>query len=240
MNSQRYQELLGRLLEGELSGAEAEDLAAELRERPELRRDLHSHLVLWELCSQQHAPERSSDAFLNAWKTRLRVEGEGVDAFAEVVRTRIGAARPRIGAVEFFVRFLEAIRRPRGMAWAASLLIGISAAVLWYAGARSAQAVTVLKGEAVCTACVLHETQDHAPALRVVAGPNTNIYYLDPSPAVAPLQGFFCNGPTTATAEGKVRTEEGRRLFHATMVTIPEANRPNEQSTNAVRAILPN
>ena len=46
MNSQRYQELLGRLLEGELSGAEAEELAAGLRARPELRRDLRSHVVL--------------------------------------------------------------------------------------------------------------------------------------------------------------------------------------------------
>ena len=46
MNSQRYQELLGRLLEGELSDAEAEELAAGLKERPEMQRDLRSHLVL--------------------------------------------------------------------------------------------------------------------------------------------------------------------------------------------------
>ena len=153
MNSQRYQELLGRLLEGELSDAEAEELAAGLKERPEMRRDLRSHLVLWELWSQQHTPERSSEAFLNAWKTRLRVEREDADAFAEAIRTRIGAPHPRTGAIEFFVRFFAgAIRRPKGMAWAASLLIAISAALLWFAGARSAQAVTVLKGEAVCTA----------------------------------------------------------------------------------------
>jgi hypothetical protein len=117
MNSQRYQELLGRLLEGELSDAESEELAAGLKERPEMRRDLRSHLVLWELWSQQHTPERSSEAFLNAWKTRLRVEREDADAFAEAIRTRIGVPHPRTGAIEFFVRFFAgAIRRPKGMA----------------------------------------------------------------------------------------------------------------------------
>ena len=95
MNSQRYQELLGRLLEGELSDAEAGELAAGLKEQPELQRELRSHLVLWELWSQQHTPERSADAFLNAWKTRLRVESEDADAFAEAMRLRIGAPHPR-------------------------------------------------------------------------------------------------------------------------------------------------
>jgi hypothetical protein len=233
MNSQRYQELLGRLLEGGLSEAEAGELAAELRERPELQRDMRSHLVLWELWSQQHTPERSAAAFLNGWKTRLRVEEEDSDVFADAMRTRIDAPPLRTGAIVSFVRVLGAIRRPKGMAWAASMLIVISAAILWFAGAKSAQAITVLKGEAVCTACVLHETQDHAPALRVVAGLSTNIYYVDSSPALAALQSYFCSGPTTATAEGKARVEKGRRLFQAATVTFPEANRPNEKSINA-------
>src|SRR5262245_64312450 len=114
MNSPRYQELLGRLLEGELSVAEAEELAAELRERSELQRDLRSHLVLWELWSQQHTPERSSDAFLNGWKTRLRVEGEDAEAFAEAMRTRIGEPPLRSGAIEVVVtHFLGASMPPR-------------------------------------------------------------------------------------------------------------------------------
>jgi hypothetical protein len=234
MNSQRYQELLGHLLEGELSDADAEELAAGLRARPELRRDLRSHLVLWEIWSQQHTPERSSDAFVNGWKTRLRVESEEADAFAKATRNRIGPTHPWTGASDFFVQFFAgAIRRPKGMAWAASVLIAILAAVLWFAGARSAQAITVLKGEAVCTACVLHETKQHVPALRVIAGPRTNTYYLDPSPSIAILQSYFCNGPTAAIVEGKARTKEGRRLFHATTVTISEANQPREKSATA-------
>ncbi|MFO1497887.1 MAG: hypothetical protein U1G07_05750 [Verrucomicrobiota bacterium] len=234
MNSPRYEQLLERLLEGELSGAEAEELANGLRKRPELQRDLRSHLVLWDLWSQQHKPERSSGAFLNAWRTRLRVEREDADGFAKAIESRISAPHQRTGAIELFARsFLGAILQPKGVALAASLLIGISAAVWWFVVARSSQAVTVLEGEAVCTACVLHETQEHAPALRVVVGPSTNIHYLDRSPAVAALQDYFCRGPTAATAEGKARTKEGRRMFQAAKVTIPEAHRPREQSTGA-------
>src|SRR5262249_46477452 len=85
--------------------------------------------------------------------------------------------------------------------------IMFSAAVLWFAAARSARAVTVLKGEAVCTACVLHESQEHAPALRVIAGPSTNIYYLDRSPAIAALQNYFCGGPTAPAVGGKGKRE---------------------------------
>ena len=241
MNSQRYQELLGRLLEGELSDAEAEELATGLKERPEMQRDLRSHLVLWELWSQQQAPERSSDAFLNAWKTRLRAEGEDAEEFADAVQTRIGASHSRPRALATLMRFLlGGIRRPKGMAWAASVFIVISTAIFWLAGRRSAQAVTVLKGEAVCTACVLHESQDHTPALRVIATPSTNIFYLDRTPEIAALQAYFCNGPTAATAEGKARTEEGRQLFQVATIAIPAANRPAESSTNPVRTILTN
>src|SRR5262249_16168873 len=157
-----------------------------------------------------------SDAFLNAWKTRLRVEKEDADAFAKAMRTRIAAPRLRTGAIGSFVRFfLGAIRGPKGMALAAPVFIIISVPAFWFAGGSPAQAVTVLKVKAVCTACVLHESHEHTPALRVIAGPRTNIYYLDRSPAVAALQGYFCGGPTASTVEGKARTKEGRRLFEA-------------------------
>jgi hypothetical protein len=56
VNTSRYQELLGCLLEGELSGAEAEELAGGLSASPALRQDLRQHLVLWEVWSQHQAP----------------------------------------------------------------------------------------------------------------------------------------------------------------------------------------
>ena len=240
MNSPRYQELLGRLLEGELSGPEAEELAAELEASHDLRRDLRRHLVLWETWSQHEAPERSSEAFVNAWRTRLRAESEDANAFAAAVRTRLGTARQRPGAINAFVRFIgEAMRRPTGVTWAASLLFLGLAAVLCFAVPRSAHAVTTLSGEAVCTACVLHESHEHAPALRVIAGATTNVYYIVRNPAVTALQDYFCSGPVAAIAKGRARTEKGRRLFQATTVTIPERNQPRENSTNSARIIFP-
>lgn len=238
MNSLRYRELVGHLLEGELSDAATRELAAGLTEHPELRRDMRSHLVLWELWSQEHSPERSADAFLNALKTRIRVENEGADAFADSSRNRIGAPRPRTGILEFLTRFFAGPNRPKGIACAGLLVIGISVALWWFGGARSAQGITALAGEAVCTACVLNETQDHAPALRVLIGSATNIYYLDRTPAVATLQGYFCSGPTPATVEGHARTEAGKRFIQVERIAIPEPNRSNEPSADAAAATL--
>jgi hypothetical protein len=223
MNSARYEELLARLFENELSGAEAEEMADGLDASETLRQDLRRHLVLWELWSQQQAPERSEDAFVRAWKMRLRAEAEDSDAFPDTVRAQLEARRSRPDLMESIRRFF-ATRRPVRMRWAAALANAGRVLVRCFAGPRSAQAVTTLKGEAVCTACVLHESDEHAPAIRVIAGSATIIYYLDRNPTVAALQGYFCYGPSPVTAEGKVRTEANRRRFEARTVTIPDGN----------------
>jgi hypothetical protein len=227
MNSARYEELLGRMLEGDLSDREAEEFAAELRANPARLRDLRRHLVLWEIWSQHQAPERSSEAFVNAWKTRLRAETEGADVFPDAVRAQIEARQPPPGVIEFF-RWFIAARRPVRMAWAASLLIASLALVVWFAAPRSAHAVISIKGEAVCTACVLHESHEHTPAVRVIANSSTNVYYLVRNSAVAGLQDYFCSGPRPVTAEGKARMEAGRRRFEAEHVTIRDADKTRE------------
>lgn len=240
MNRQRYQELLGRLLDDGLAGAEADEFSAGLSGDPYLRRDLRRHLVLWEIWSQHQAPERSSDAFLQAWKTRLRVENEDPDAFPDAVRRRFKGRQSRSMGMERLVQFIwTGVRRPASLAWAASALVLVLTAAFWLADPRSAQAVITLKGEAVCTACVLHESHEHAPAVRVVAGNGAGIYYLDRSPELTALQDYFCGGPNAATAEGTKRVENGRLLFRATTVTIPAANRRPETPTNSVRKIFP-
>ena len=239
MNPLRYQELLGRLLEGDLAGAEADELSAALSANPALRRDLRRHLELWEVWSQHQAPERSSEAFINAWKTRLRAENEDPDAFPSAVRTRFEARQSRATGMERLVQFIRAgVRRPAGLAWAASVLI-LGLVAFWFAVPWSAHAVITLKGEAVCTACVLHESDEHAPAIRVMTGTAKNIYYLDRSQELTVLQDYFCSGPNAATAEGAKRREKGRLLFQATTVTIPAANQPREAPTNSVRKIFP-
>ncbi len=234
MTPSRYEELLCALLDGELSTEEADELAAGLRTQPDLLRDLARHLVLWEVWSQHAAPERSAEAFVAAWRTRLRAESEGTDAFPAGVLARVEAGggedlsrgrarseRPRGRASGWLAALGAAIRRPVGIAWTAALACAGLIGLLWLAGSHQARAMVAIQGEAVCTACTLHESHDHKPAIRVTAGGATHIYYLDSTPAVAGMQDRFCSGPTPAAADGAVRTEAGRLRMAADDVTFP-------------------
>jgi hypothetical protein len=259
MITARYEELLGGLLDGELSAEETGELAVALNASPELQRDLTQHLVLWELWSQHVAPERSAEAFVAAWKTRLRAENEGADAFPQGVLAQVEAhgwrTRPRLAGppIRSWRRFLPtprpirawaatlgaALRRPVGAACAAALVGAGILGLFWLVSPRPARAMVTIHGEAVCTACVLHESHIHAPALRVTAGGITRIYYLDRTQAMADLQNRFCSGPTPAVAEGTPRTEAGRQLFAARAVTFPEPPTLPEKSKPDERVLFP-
>ena len=230
MSPERYQELLSRLLEDELSDAEASEMAAALQENETLLRDLRSHLVLWDVWAQQQAPERSEAAFLRGWNTRRRAEAESADTFPNAVRTRLEIPPP--GIVEAFKRFT----RPRvRLVFATSCTIAAFALALWLGLLPPAQAVTTLKGEAVCTACSLHQSNEHAPAVRVMEAGSTHIYYLVRNVAVVGLQDYFCSGPAPVTTEGQWQTLGGRKWFEPRKVTIPA---PSSQ-TNVTHTILP-
>ena len=236
MNPVRYQELLSRLLDGELTQTEAEELARGLSGSPTLREDLRQHLVLWEVWSQQQTPERSADSFVKAWKTRLHAPSESAGAFSDAARTRLQAS----GMIESWIRAcLATVRHPVRIAWAASLMLVGLVALFWLASPRSTQAMVTISGDAVCTACVLHESHEHLPVIRVTQGGAAQNYYLVRNPAVTGLQDYFCGGPTPATAKGTCKTSHGRRLFNAAVVTLPDSAKPKGQSTNDVRSIFP-
>jgi hypothetical protein len=76
MSDARYDELLGRLLDHDLSETEAAELAALASRRPEGRSDVRQHLRMWDLFEQQHAEERSTEAFVRAWRMRLTAEAD--------------------------------------------------------------------------------------------------------------------------------------------------------------------
>jgi len=234
MNPARYQDLLGRLLEGELSEPEAGELARELGARPELQLDLQQHLALWEVWSQHQAPERSAEAFVAAWKTRLRAESEGADKFYETVRARLETRRGRL--FSWITMLGAALRRPTGIAWAASAAIAGLAVVFWLAVPRSAQAMITIQGEAVCPACVLHEGHQHTPAICVQKGGITLIYYLERSPTLTVGQEYFCMGPNPITVEGQSRTEGGRVLLNVSRTVLPP---PPPKTSHDQRILFP-
>ena len=250
MKPVRYQELLGRLLEGELRQEEADELARELNESSTLRQDLRCHLVLWDVWAQHQSTERSADAFVQSWATRLRTLDEDSDAFTssvtagirEVSRDASGRklyerksevgdeTLPSLGVImTWFASVCTKVRRRAVLATASLAFI-----VLAFAYGLSTWSVhaTIIRGEAVCTACVLHESHEHMPAMRVMTNNISQIYYLDRNQAVEGLQGRFCSGPTPATAKGTPRTEGKRELFHATKVEFPNAPSPGSSNKN--------
>jgi hypothetical protein len=241
----RYHELLGRLLDGEISDAQAEELALMLSSEPEWRRDFRQHLVLWDLWGQQTAPERSAAAFIAAWKTRLAAEA-GADAFGEAVRTKLEAATPRpepkmskAAISAWLEKWKTMLHRPAGLAWAATMTVVVFAGVFWLALPRSAHATVTIHGEAVCTACVLHETHECRPAIRVTAEGTTHVYYLECNRAVEGLQGRFCGGPTPAVATGTTATKDGRLRFEAASVLLSEGPKPRGPPKKDERVLFP-
>jgi hypothetical protein len=231
MNSQLHQEQVGRLLDGELSEAAARELADSLNAHPELLEDLRQQLVIWEMWSQHQAPERSEQAFIDAWKTRLRAASEETDAFQKSVKSRLEPPQQehRMQWAAALASMLQnLLRRRAGMTWAASLAVLGLVLLLWFGGSKPAQAVTTIEGEAVCTACVLHQGHEHMLAIRLTGTNAPAVYYLDLTPAVAGLQTRFCNGPTPVVANGRPRTERGRLLFEASRLVMP-ATPPQKQ-----------
>ncbi len=259
MNTSRYQDLVGRLFEGDLTTEEAGELAAAMNESPPLRQDLRQHLLLWDLWSQDRSPERSAESFLRAWKTRRRAECEGADAFSAAVRAQLeihqhaGRTEERGGPPERTERepdnglavlsywrraWWGAIRRHTAMAWAVAVAaVGLPALIWFVVVPPSAQAVTTLQGEAVCTACRLHESQEHWPALWVISGRTKNTYYLEHNQTAASL--YCCDGPVPVVVQGFPRTGKQHLWFNATNVTIIKSEKPQKKQPPQERILFP-
>ncbi len=243
MSPARYEELLGILFDDTLSPGQADELAAGLQSDPGLLRDLQEHLILWELCSQALAPERSADAFVAGWRTRLRAESESAGTFDGRVLARVAAARDRGPLREGFLASIRQaagrLRRPLGIAWAAAGACVAVVAIAWLIVSHPARAAVVIRGEAVCTACTLHEGHTHDPAMRVTENGVTRIYSLDRTPSVSGLQDYFCNGPAPATAEGTVREQQGQLRFSARSVSLPTPPKPSDGQKPDQRILFP-
>jgi hypothetical protein len=107
----------------------------------------------------------------------------------------------------------------------AILITATTITLLPFAAHQSAKTMIVLQGEAVCPACVLHEGHVHVPAVRLRKNGTTRIYYLDPSPALASQQGYFCGGPTPVTIEGKTHREGGRDMLNVSRIELPSTTK---------------
>jgi len=150
MNQPRYDELLGRVLDDEITSAELAELGKDLRGQPDRLADLRFHLVLWEVFSQQRRPERSADAFVASWRTRLAAETQAA-TFVERTVERLEPSPPSrpIAAPERSdrasiqpstkSRLLELLRLAHTWNWrawvaAAACLVLVAGLGVWYFG----------------------------------------------------------------------------------------------------------
>jgi hypothetical protein len=230
MKRERYHQLLSVLLDEDLWEGDADELLAGLREQPELQRDLRQHLILWDVWSQHAAEERSAEAFIEAWKTRVFAEA-GAEQFSQSVLDRIGAP---LAALRYRVPFWKRWR-PLQIACAMLVLTFLAAAGWWaqqqFSKAKTAREkagllapfgtnqVVTISGEGVCIWCVLHETPHPGPAIRIGEGGATKIVYLEFSAYSQAMHHYFAGG-TTVTAKGVLREEQGRLTLTTQSVEV--------------------
>lgn len=225
MTRERYEELLGKLLDDELLSAEATELVKGLREYSELLRDLRQHLVLWDVWSQHVAEERSAESFLAAWKTRVRAEME-VEKFSESVMERIRKAGD---GFKFNIGFWKRWR-PVQIAFAIFALAFLAVAGWWaqqkFLKSETSQSgewpeyrpctnrVVTVTGEGVCMCCVFHQGPPQRPAIRVKHGGASTLIFLE-FPGYTPAMHRYFTGGTTITAKGILK-KDGDRLVLTT------------------------
>jgi hypothetical protein len=226
MTESRYQELLGLLLDGELSDQQAAEFAVELRSQPELQRDLRTHLVLWEVWSQECCPDRTAASFHAAWQTRLAAEAES-ESFGRRVHARL-AEEELSGRLPGWRALWSRWRRPQWIAAGALAVLCLLALALWWGGSRprlprpanSLEQVVTIAGEAVCPMCTLHESQQHSMAIRTMPGAATKIVYLRATNELARLQPKFCAGPAPVQATGIAQQEGAKQILLAKTIEV--------------------
>lgn len=234
MTAARYEYLSHRALDSELTEAEASELAQALTEDSVQRNDFVQLLLFWETWSQSVAPERSADAFVAAWKTRQSAEIDSGD-FAAAVESKLVNKPPSLisQAATSVVSWLAWLRRPASLACTAAGVV-VLAFGFWFATTQTANARVSIAGEAVCPACVLHESREHSAAVRTRIGDSVQVYYLDRSPDLDKKQGTFCSGPNPIKVEGELRKASGHLHLKAEHVEFPPKN-----TTESSRILFP-
>lgn len=215
MTEARYNELVDRLLDGTISAVDAQELRQELERDPARLRDVRDNLILVEISAQEYDPNHSAGAFWQGVRSRLN-----------------DTASPPAPAVEprpwrGYVRLVAGL--------AASLLVAAGVASQWpkWNGGRRvvpplARGVGAdvkrisLHGEVVCAHCILHQSDDCRPVVRVrEAGHVETITLSDNAVCRAFYHKQGCGRtPLPVLAEGVMQTENGRALLAATRLEV--------------------
>lgn len=246
MNEELYRQLLGRMLDDELSPEEAVALARELESSQVRRHEARRQLSFWERFEQEHRGERRGENFVEAWKTRAEAEddaGKFVAGVASELRkaetaTATSSRRGWMELARDWLGFLSrGIRQPfAAIGTAAFILAGLA----WWLFPRMTAfptladthgRVTVQRGEVRLEAAkgIVLQPGDIVTASRTNIGrvaltyaPEATQVELEPGAELKIGPGR--NGKLLELRAGQLRVAAARqRLFHPMVVTTPEA-----------------
>lgn len=100
-----------------------------------------------------------------------------------------------------------------------NLLATLIAALFVAALTVSVQAAedTILKGEAQCTKCAMHETDKCGCAIKTADG---TVYYAKNNAVAKEFHENICHGPEKVIATGKVSEKNGKKVITLTKIEV--------------------
>src|SRR5262249_38835698 len=85
---------------------------------------------------------------------------------------------------------------------------------------KSAVRTVSVRGEALCTHCILHQTKECQVAVRVRERGHDELLVVSDPPFPEELGPACCSSPVPVLVEGTVRIENGRQLLAATRLEV--------------------
>jgi len=210
----RYEELLSLYLDDDPTATELQELANLLKADSNLAENFQQELLIWETWSQEHAPERASDAFIAGLHTRLRAE-QDAPSFERSMTKKLNARKN-----PFMFQPILAI--------AAILVLLLSIGYFFNPAdlntglISSAEAGPVrIHGECVCLRCTLQKAERCGKAIRYIEEDGSeHLIRLMQDPELKKYNKCFCNGPTRVLIEGEIVVKKDERLLRATTLNI--------------------
>ncbi len=217
----RYDELVSLFFDGEPSDAELDEISAMLSDDRERAKDFQQQLLIWEAWSQETAPERSAEAFVAAFHTRLRAEEDASDFELAVTKQLKERKNPFLFQPVFAI--------------AAVLIILLSLTVLLKPtdpesqmaeqtdGAEPHTRFVSIAGECVCTHCTLKMEGKHNKAIRYAdANGTVQIMLLSRNPKLRQHSRKFCGGPTPVLVKGEIVEQDGQQMLTTASLDFTE------------------
>ncbi|QBG48002.1 hypothetical protein EGM51_11555 [Verrucomicrobia bacterium S94] len=214
--TERYQELLSLYLDGDPAENELNELAEMLKSDRDLAENFRQELLIWETWSQEHAPERSAQAFLAGLHTRLRAEADSSDFEQAVTKQLKERKNPRPWQLLLAIAALLLVLLSFGYFMNPSdidtgLISGTEAAHVH------------IKGECVCMHCTLKREGRCRQAVRFMdENGKEQILPLRRDPHLRKYSKHFCKLASQVDIEGNIIQENGERILVATAIRIAD------------------